>query len=51
MGDEGVDLLEGGRVEQQVDAVAGGQFPGVALAAQPLFTAAKRRPLPQLVQK
>jgi hypothetical protein len=41
--DELVDLLEGARIEQEVDALARRQLPGFALAAKPLFTAAEFR--------
>ena len=41
VGDELVDLLEGARIEQQVDALARGQLAGVALPPQPLLAAAE----------
>ncbi len=39
--DELVDLFEGAGVEQQLDALARGQLPRFALAAQTFFTAAQ----------
>jgi len=41
MRDELVELLEGARIEQQVDPFARGQLAGVVLAAQPVLAAAE----------
>ena len=51
MCDELVDLFEGVRVEQQVDALARGQLAGRALALEALFAAAELSPPLELVER
>ena len=41
MRDELVELFEGARVEQQIDPLAGRQFAGAVLPAEPLVAAAE----------
>ena len=50
MRDELVDLFEGARVEQQLDALARRQLAGRALPLEPFFSAAKLGPPFQLVE-
>ena len=41
MGDQLVDLLEGARIEQQVDPLAGGELARLVLPARAFFSAAE----------
>jgi hypothetical protein len=49
MGDEGVDLFERIAVEEQLHALARGQFPRLALALEALFASALRGPALKVV--